>query len=388
MKKIFKFLTLLLYVGLCGCSNVDQPPVMVTEPILPNHFISQDEAKEIALRIFGADRQTRGEEDPIISYVINDKKTRSVSDTVAYVLNYQGEKGFAIISADNRVYPVLAYSDTGSFSFENEIVMDNFVSKIAEYIGQADPTTEYSVSESDFETCVVVPPMVQTTLHQRMPWSKYVVKEHPDCPVGCVAVAAALSMSHSKQTLTYHGSVFDMKSIVNAIYKKQNPNPEEGYDENDFETIYTYEQAVDSMAKLLYWIGKDVNMSYKPDGSGAFSDDAFKLIKKLNYTVSNGFSDFDINKVVGYLSKGKIVYLKGADQSSTGRHAWVADGCSYCKSPKGEILNPYIHCDWGWGGACNGSFSGNVFDIGYYGQYKPDGFFAVGDISIFGSPDF
>ncbi|HCD77738.1 MAG TPA: hypothetical protein DEQ27_05375 [Prevotella sp.] len=36
----------------------------------------------------------------------------------------------------------------------------------------------------------------------------------------------------------------------------------------------------------------------------------------------------------------------------------------------------YIHCDWGWGGSCNGYYSGAVFNAGNY-NFSPSNFFAL-----------
>lgn len=139
---------------------------------------------------------------------MNEHLTRgsaNLSDTLAYVVNYPKNGGFVIVASSNRVYPVLAFSDDGNFSFENEISKTNFIENIGAYLEEADEEASYVVSENDFDGCYVVAPTVKTSLSQRSPWNKFVIEEHPGCPVGCVAVAAAQVMSHSKRTLSYHG---------------------------------------------------------------------------------------------------------------------------------------------------------------------------------------
>ena len=132
------------------------------------------------------------------------------------------------------------------------------------------------------------------------------------------------------------------------------------------------------MAKLLYWIGKDVNMSYSHSGSGAVSSDAYDLCKSLNFSIPSGYATFDIKKITQYLKDNHIVYLRGSDIDGKGGHAWVSDACYFCVdiNDRTQILDTYIHCDWGWGGSCNGYYSGSVFEASSY-KFKPGNYFAI-----------
>lgn len=222
--------------------------------------------------------------------------------------------------------------------------------------------------------------MVQISLSQRSPWDKYVIQEYPNCPIGCVAVATALVMSHSKYQITYHNSTFHLKSIITAISKgPSNPliNAPKRI-EDIYPHFLTYEQAVDSMAKLLYWIGKDIDMSYSPNVSGANSYDAYDLCKSLNFSIPSGYATFDIKKITQYLNDNHIVYLRGYDIDGKGGHAWISDACYFCvaQNDRTQILDTYIHCDWGWGGSCNGYYSGSVFKASSY-NFKPNNYFAI-----------
>ncbi|MFK2262791.1 Spi family protease inhibitor [Bacteroides fragilis] len=40
-----------------------------------------------------------------------------------YIINYQDQKGYTIISATKKYYPVIAYSDVGSFLCKSLITM-------------------------------------------------------------------------------------------------------------------------------------------------------------------------------------------------------------------------------------------------------------------------
>lgn len=45
-----------------------------------------------------------------------------------------------------------------------------------------------------------------------------------------------------------------------------------------------------------------------------------------------------------------------------------------CMAPL--VGDTYIHCDWGWGGSCNGYYSGSVFSASSY-DFTPQNYFAV-----------
>lgn len=388
----YLLLGITLFIPLLGCSeaSTEDGPILgniqVNDSALSPQRISKGEATFIASKVLkSATTQTRTLSIPTFEYVINREATRSnaIPDTIAYVLNYPNEQGFVIVASDRRVYPVLAFSNEGHFSFENEIAKTNFIDNIASYISSADPSHSYEVSENAFDGCYKSFPPINICLGQDSPWNKYTSEEHPGCPAGCVAIATALVISHSKYQLSYHNSTYPLRSIITAIEKGQNSNPSNvqkrisgGYPPTLPE--YTYEQAVDSMAKIIYWIGKDVNMYYRPTGSGASSYDAFSLCKTLGFEIPSGYADFNLEKIIRYLEDKHIVYLRGYSDELKGGHAWVSDGCMYCFDidDPSNIYNMYIRCDWGWNGACNGYYSGAVFDLGNF-TYKPLNYFAI-----------
>lgn len=345
--------------------------------------VSKTDAIAIAEKVLKKDRTRSGILNiPKFEYVVGGVNTRSTStsDTLAYILNYPDNGGFVIVSTDRRVYPVLAFASEGQFTFDNENARVNFIDRIGTYIKETPEDTLYDVSDSDFDACYDIHPMVGFSLDQRSPWDKYVIQEHPGCPVGCVAVATALVMSYSKSQISYHKSTYYLKSIITAITKGPDSTPAnlpKRIVPGIGNPTYTYEQAVDSMARLLYWIGKDVDMYYDTERSGALSMKSYSLCKSLSYSIPSGFVTFDIKKIAKYIIDNHIIYLNGFDIHSGGGHAWVSDGCYCCLSDDGTyIVDPYIHCDWGWGGYCNGYYSSSVFEVDKY-IYKTPSYFAI-----------
>lgn len=380
---------MILVIMLSGCSS-DLDDLIVpgskTETTTSGirSKVSKTDAIAIAEKVLKKDRTRSGILNiPKFEYVMGGINTRSTStsDTLAYILNYPDNGGFVIVSTDRRVYPVLAFAHEGQFTLDNENARVNFIDRIGTYIEETPEDTLYDVGDSDFKTCYDIHPIVGYSLDQRAPWDKYVIQEHPGCPVGCVAVATALVMSYSKSQISYHNSLYYLKSIITAINKGPDSTPAnlpKRIEGGIYNPTYTYEQAVDSMARLLYWIGKDVDMSYGSKGSGAKSEDAYELCKSLSYSIPSGYvTTFDIKKVAQYIIDNHIIYIGGNDINGGGGHAWVIDGCYCClNEDRTEIVDPYIHCDWGTGGYCNGYYSGAVFAMDKY-NFKPTEYFAV-----------
>lgn len=403
MKQIFGFVVVLFLVA---CSN--QSEYLLDSGDIQNmgncrYNIGKERAKSISDKTLGKHDGTRSDSGVWFEYVLRRNKTRSAtlsSDTLAYIVNYPYNEGFVIVAADSRINSVLAYSAEGNFDMSNPIAKETFIDGLEGYIDAVLENPHYTSSQNiwDADSLVTmgysVQPRLKITMHQTSPWNKSLQGSAVGCPVGCVAVATALIMSHTKNALSYHGTLYEFSKIVNAIEGKavvqdslgianggnskiHTPNityaGTDGKPGSGFETYMTYDGAVNAMADLLYWIGQDVNMQYSYSGSGANSYDAYTLFKNLNFNIPSGYENFSIAKIANYLRSDCLIYLRGS------QHAWVCDGCrvieSYVSDPAGSKTT-YLHCEWGWGGSCNGYYTGSVFDVGN-GSFTPANYFAV-----------
>ena len=406
--KHLKICLIALLIGLMSACSSDefQIPIQSERPILSKdcEFNDSHRAIEIANIVLGKTVNTsRGTNccGPEILCVLNGFRSRGetvLPDTLAYVVNYPEDDGFVIVSSDNHVFPVLAFSETGNFSFDNENVKENFTDRIGAYISEnQDKPIQKLGSIIDIGRPIVKPyivePKLRICMNQREPYSKYVDRAHPGWPVGCVPVAMATIMSHAAHEFEYefYGTWFYFDDILNIIEKSNSSNPIGPVDSR-----YTIDEATDLMAKLVYYLGIDLPVSYeKTTGgsliSGASSSDARALMGSLGYEVSNQLFDFDSNDVVQYLIDDHLIYIAGTKVNGLG-HAWVIDGCEYlpfnytdpesAETTEG-FANVYFHCDWGWNGKSNGFYTGSIFalkdaDGEYTGQeYKPNRYFAV-----------
>lgn len=271
----------------------------------------------------------------------------------------------------------------------NDISKANFIDNIGAYLEESNNNATYEVSTNDFDGCYNISPVIKTCIHQGSPWNNYVIEEHPNCPAGCVAVATALIMTHSKTYLEYHNRIIPFKLMVEAIYRNrlipENSTLCDQSNDNNraihlpIPEPLSYEEAVDNMAYLIHQIGKDVHMEYSTNGSYAYSDSAYIVCRELEFDIPSGYANFNIEDITEYLRDGHIVYVRGSDLNVSGSgHAWVCDGCYFCVDPFDQttILDTYVHCDWGWGGDSNGYYSGSVFSTSN-GNYTPHKYFAV-----------
>lgn len=383
MKHFQIFVLTLIALVFVGCSNsLDDMTDIVGKSagtVSNRQRISKEDAVDIANKVLKRNA-TRGESaaTPAFDYVMAKNLTRSLTlpDTLAYILNYPDNSGFVIVASDKRVYPVLAYSEDGCFNSDNEIAKANFLDRIETYMEEANPDVSYEASKYDLDRCGGVYNGTGISIGQSEPWNKYLAQEYPKTPLGCVTVASALVMSYTKPIFTYHNTIFHLKPIIEAINKGQVPkynSPKRIV--NGEVPVYSYDQAVDLMAKFLYYIGKDLGIDYEYD-TGADSYVAYLLFKQLGFKVSNYYK-FNLNSVVNYLINNNIIYLRGGDLNSDDAHAWMSDGCTYCINPQTqEYENVFLHFNWGWYGECDGYYSGSIYIVDP-AVMQPFNYFAV-----------
>ena len=293
-----------------------------------------------------------------------------------YVFNVENGEGFVVVSADDRVKPILAYSTTGQYDPSNvaegfQFTLDGFREEI-QYVREhnlkatLDITAEWkSVNETGSlnrgkQTRAVVGPLCQTIWNQNYPWNS-------QCPAdtagsgghvyaGCVATAMG-------QVMKFHE--WPQQGVGSYTYQP------EGYASqtaNFGETEYHFELmplSLDStsteeeffhIAQLLHHLGISVNMQYSGNGSGALSESVpIALRNYFRYNcdehVTNwgggfwggGYPNQEWAQMLkdGGLDEHIPLYYSGTDDEGSGGHAFVCDGYDE---------NDYFHFNWGWSG--------------------------------------
>lgn len=288
------------------------------------------------------------------------------NDTLMLVMNFK--EGFIVLSADDAVTPVLAYSldqqlDLDDMAPAARMWLNMYANQIKEAKhNEWEPTVEISQrwieldrqypSKSTHEE--IVSPLITAQWNQTQYYNAYSPYE-PDAPGGydlrtpngCVAVAMAMIMYYYRYPIHGAGSHTNHTDYGDFFvdFSQQTYFYEAMRDNLDF---YNNE-----VAKLIFHCGTSVDMMYGPDGSGAYSQDVpFALTNYFGYGPdceyisrhSYSLSQWK-NVLKTELDAKRPVYYSGC--SDDGCHAFVCDGYDDAD---------YFHFNFGWGGSSNGFY--------------------------------
>jgi len=326
------------------------------------------------------------------TYRPQDVKTVTTLQTLSFSeLQHQyvfanGEEGFVIVAADDRVRPVLGYSFDSPFPTrlhaELRFWLNGYEKQIAAVCESAataaDPRWNTLLTGEVPPTPLTlqnVPVLCATKWNQTDPYNQmcpYDSVRNDRAVVGCVATAMAQVMkywnhpscgtgshTYTHLAMDYTTSYGELSAdFANTTYLWQlMPNNV---------IISTSTEKARALATLSYHCGVAVEMMYgthSMGGSGAYSScgywasacaehafyEYFKYDTTLRYRVRDHFSDSAWLAMIDEdLANGRPMYYDGSD--STGGHAFVLDGSN---------LDTCYHFNWGWGGYGNGFYAMN-----------------------------
>lgn len=374
MRKDVLFLFMICLPWLQSCSaeffntdslEVEEKKVMTSDML----FIDQDEAEFISNQFFRwrDTTRTRSSENKIIK-TLTVKSEDVACGALMYVVNYAD--GFSLISATKALYPILAYSDKGSFNIHDttnvglsiwlkyikDVIVvemnnqDDLLIKQENYnrlktffkaTGTIDLSTRAPVYLDEIRNHERIEPLITTEWHQRDPYNKYIPFKYL---AGCVPVAIA-------QVVNYH-KVLDGENI-------------------DFLAIENGDE--DEIAKLIAQIGSGVDMVYTSDASYPdYCLNPFNLFcyrqrieRYLNsrgyiasYTDNFGKKPTSLPVIYDAYKEGFL----GITHLGKGHH-WVVDGYESYDIYRGWFETAerssvdagrvwgmlYLHFNWGWG---------------------------------------
>lgn len=294
-----------------------------------------------------------------------------------YVFN--ASEGFVIVSADDCVIPVLAYSKTGRF------VVDDMPENISYWLSDYDRQIQEAIESGESPSVeivslwkdlmlgkpnaaksdVVVDALIQTNWNQSAPYNNlcpYSNYYGDRCVTGCVATAMAQVMKFWNHPAVGVGS----NSYVPAGSSAPNLGTQSAnfaatqYDWYNMPLIATTSSSSteqQAVATLMYHCGVSVNMMYNVSqngGSGAYSENVPAALKNyFNYKSSlagkyrSNYSEANWkNLLKTELNAHRPIYYSGS--GSGGGHAFVCDGYD---------SDDYFHFNWGWAGSCDGFYA-------------------------------
>lgn len=306
---------------------------------------------------------------------------------------FSSENSFVIVAADDRVKPVIGYSDSNSFVLNENMTNVNY------WLNKVNAEIQYVVDnnikateeiENEWKTLLAgntltpknrasVSPLLTTQWDQGAPFNNMCPSVSSTQTVtGCVATAMAQIMNYwewpktgtGSHTYTYGGANLSA-NFGNTTYDWDNMK--------DTYSSYTTTEA-NAVATLMYHCGVSVEMSYNTSGnggSGAYGEDVpYAVSAYFDYVYENAFrKEGYILESNGYYNDGDVTYYYyNYDYSEFSDNTWISmiksdldlerpvyyggtgSGGGHAFVCDGYDANDNFHFNWGWAGYCDGYY--------------------------------
>ncbi len=342
-----------------------------------------------------------------VKAVMPDDLTLMTYDGLTYLDVFTfGGQGFIIMPTDDRVNPVLAYSFDSPFPEELHpsvrYWLDGYNTQLIEIVERDLPLPTDEAWERLLTTTppatpkllTNIPAMLTTRWNQSEPYNRqcpYDSNYHTRAVVGCVATAMAQVMKYwnhpscgTDSHSYFHDSNYGTLSanFANTTYIwEYMPN---------FISFANRSYEINAVAKLSYHCGVAVEMSYSPEGSGAYTinygnpnmpssenalKDYFRYDRSLHGEQRYYYNDSIWRNMIDTdIVAGQPILYTGHDQS--GGHAFVLDGAD---------TNGRYHFNMGWGGYGDGFYTiDNIAPGGGGAGGNSTYTFNLGQTAIFG----
>ena len=325
--------------------------------------------------------------DAVLSYTACSEDGASVF----YAFSLQ-PKGFVLVSADDRMRPILGYSTEGSFSATDmpdglQSFERNFKAGFSQMVERKEERTDEAAEawKRLSETGRVNNDRITRTVPYllKSKWNQSALYNDL-CPVdsigpnnhvyaGCVATAMSQIMYYWQWPKNGDGAHTYTCYPYGDLYVNFGQAKYDYDMMTDFLDWTSSPEEIEAVAKLMYHAGVSVEMMYSPNGSGAFSQEVKgALATYFNYDTEAMYIDYrDYHVLVEWqamlrenLDQGKPLYYSAS--GSDGGHAFVCDGYDE---------NDMFHFNWGWQGFDNGYYAIDAFFLTNYDF--PDGHNAI-----------
>ena len=364
---------------------------IITLPILSKP-VDENTAKKVAENYFRSQGFIKGSANLELIY----QEDENTSGLVYFYIFSVSPQGFAIISGDDCVYPILGYSNENNFKVENmpatitwwlggykeqiKYVVDNNIAATEDISSLWERYLSQNIIVEN-NGSKAVSALISTKWDQDAPFNN-------SCPgsgsnkavTGCIATAMAQVMKYhayppqgngtntytpsgySSQTVNFGNTNYSWSDMINSY-----PNSSSG----------TQTQR-DAVALLMYHCGVSVNMMYGSGSSGAY--DVIWCYSGGTYSPCSGSNSspsayYAFTNYFKYKTSIKAMRRTGSVTETTwtttikteldngrpvlycgsgtaGGHAFICDGYDASSTTK-------FHFNWGWGGYSDGNFTIN-----------------------------
>jgi hypothetical protein len=292
-----------------------------------------------------------------------------------YIYNMNENEGFVIVTADDRITPILGYSISGRYEGQNlppafKKLLEEYKKEI-QFILVNNLTSDEEIksqwqklksgeSLNPQKNISSVSPLLTTTWNQSPYYNDlcpYDYSYNDLTLTGCVATAMAQIMkywNHPTQGTGFHSYESDYGTLT----------------ANFAATTYNWAampnnvtSTNNAVATLMYHCGVSVDMNYGVSGSSAMTSDVvnaltsyFQYSTDAQYVQKSDYSNSDwIQLLKSELDASRPMQYRGSGNGSG--HSFVCDGYNN---------SDLFHFNWGWGGSSNGYFTLSNLNPGTY----------------------
>ena len=379
---IFAVVAMIL-VAIAACSK-DELGVEVIVPQqeqMDSYRVSVDEALRSAETILRAgDRDTRSAARRVKSTELYVAKpaTRSNENTEVsfYLINYEDNAGYALVSTDERTTPVYMYAEDGNITTEAfeevpplaifmEEAIENYEAEVASYgadgpidigfppgvdgrMGILDGVTYYVNVDTTYLT---KGPLTTTRWHQFNPYNTYC----RNGLVGCLPLAMGQIMAYHQHPSSYGDRTFDWTTMSQTEYDNIS------------------DEGAESVAYLLGKIGELGNARYRyanpsqnqSAGTSMRMDSVAYVYNAMGYTLDS-LDYFNVNTALQEIDMNRPFIAYGSrwdeEDQQNKAHAWVIHGYRiqytivrylyteppYLEYTRREYTTRYLRSNVGW----------------------------------------
>lgn len=305
------------------------------------------------------------------------RKVPSASSEPYYVFNYGQQKGYAIVSADDRLPEIVGYGLSGDF--DKSSMPDGLAwyleayAELANGVANGDEAALAIAAEAQAlrtspnrQAPTVSPLLGNISWGQNKPYNDQCPEyEGSRCVTGCTATAMAQVMRYWKYptslkanipayTSTWYGiSIPEITDREPYDWDNMTPTYEDRY--------YTYtETEGKAVAKLMYHCAAALKSEFTPSATGAMTSDIPQAMATYfgydtNLMIEIPRREYDLATWTALLdnelTSGRPVIYSGVSYQYS--HAFVIDGADG---------SGFYHVNWGWTGASNNYFDITILD--------------------------
>ena len=286
-----------------------------------------------------------------------------------YLFTPEQGTGFILVSANDAVRPVLAYSASASFPVDSipehvALWIEGYSREIKAF-AEAEPSPSVKVlwAAAPKSNGQAVAPLMTTTWNQSprynamCPWS---ASDSAHAVTGCVATATTQIMKYWNHPAKGYGS--------------HSYNSPMGPLSVTFDTLYQWDSMPDALngasspgqiravAQLMYHLGVAIEMGYGVHSSGAYTiaygsynlpsseralKEHFRYSPMMHAVWKESYTDSQWDRIMrNEIDHQRPILYSGRDES--GGHAFVLDGYD---------TTGMFHVNWGWGGYYDGYYT-------------------------------